>query len=110
MTEHIWPPMSVGDYIKARMSLSAELRVTADTMEMYNAVPPAELLRRAADLLERWEPYTPGNPANSTSLTDEQAKEYKAAILKNMRPKKRRAEAPHHNLDHLRKLGKERGL
>ena len=106
----------LSEYIKARVPLQTELRTSADVMRTYNAMPPAELLERAADRIASLEDviqglmdsaylsdenmqmakqaieprYTPSDPPNSIDLTDEQSAAYKASILKNMRPRSKR--------------------
>lgn len=106
----------LSDYIAARVSLHTELRTSADVMRTYNAMPPAELLERAADRIASLEAaiqslmdsaylsdenmqmakqaieprYAPSDHPNSIDLTDEQSAAYKASILKNMRPRSKR--------------------
>lgn len=110
MREATTIPLS--EYIAARVSLQFELRTSADVMRSYSAMPPADLLDRAADRIASLEAviqslmdsaylsdenmqlarqaieplYTPSDPPHSIDLTDEQSADYKAAILKNMRP------------------------
>lgn len=40
------------EHITARVPLSTELRTTADVMVVYKALPPADLLIRAADRID----------------------------------------------------------